>query len=394
MKVIVAHNRYSSAQPSGENSVVEQEIAALRRAGVGVVPFLRSSDEIGRMPPARRALLPLYPIYAAQAQRELAELCERERPDVMHLHNPYPLLSPWVIKTARRQGVAVVHTVHNYRHVCVAGTYFRDGKPCHDCAGLSWPAPAIRHGCYRGSRAQSAAMAAALAVHRKTWSQVNRFVALSPAVATFLGTLGIPAERTALKPNAVPDPGPHDTFGRGLLFAGRLAPEKGVDVLLRAWDVHPVGALGELRIAGDGPLRGLVAGHAAARADVVYLGKLEPDALRDEMRRCAAVVVPSLCDEVCPMIAIEALANGRPVLASDRGGLPWLVGRAGWLVEPSAAALSQALTHAAAPPPYLARVARRSYEERFEPKTVTRHLISIYSQAAAAVSCLRRPPRT
>jgi len=381
MKVIVAHNLYSSAQPSGENSVVAQEIGALRGEGFRVLPFLRSSDEIGRMPAAQRALLPLSPIYAARAQRELAELCRRERPDIMHLHNPYPLLSPWVVKTAHRHHVTVVQTVHNFRHVCVSGLYFRNGKTCKDCAGLTWAAPAVRYGCYRGSHAQSAVMATALAVHRGTWREVDRFIALTPMMASFLDSLGIPGERVAVRPNAVPDPGRHEIFGRGLLFAGRLVPEKGVEILLRAWGVHPVGALGELRIAGDGPLRRMVIEHTAARGDVTYLGKLEPAALRDEMRRAAAVVVPSLYDEICPMVAIEALANCRPVLAGDRGGLPWLVGRAGWVVEPSVEALARALAEAAAPPPYLGRVARRSYEERFEPKALTDHLIKIYEEA-------------
>jgi glycosyltransferase involved in cell wall biosynthesis len=381
MKVVVAHNLYSSAQPSGENTVVEQEIRWLRDEGVRVLPFLRSSDEIAGMRAAQRALLPLSPIYAARAQRELAELCRRERPDLLHLHNPYPLLSPWVVKTARRHGLAVVQTVHNYRHVCVSGAYFRDGRPCHECSGLAWAAPAIRHGCYRGSRSQSTAMAAALALHRKTWARVDRFIALSPVVAEFLGGFGIAADRITIKPNAVPDPGPHETFGRGLLFAGRLAREKGLDVLLRAWSSYPVGALGELRIAGEGPLRRTVADYAAARADIAHLGKLDAHGLREEMRRCAVVVVPSLYDEICPMVAIEALANGRPVLAADRGGLPWLVGNAGWVVEPSAEALTRALPQITAPPPYLAGVARRSYQERFEPKQATKKLMQIYELA-------------
>lgn len=380
MKVIIAHNLYSSAQPSGENSVVEHEIRALRDEGVQVLPFLRSSDEIGRMSPAQRALLPLSPVYAARAQRELAELCRRERPDVMHLHNPYPLLSPWVIKTAHRHGVAVVQTVHNFRHVCVSGVYFRDGDTCRDCAGLAFAAPAIRHGCYRGSRAQSTVMATALAVHRRTWLGVDRFIALTPAMSSFLGGLGIPSERIVVKPNAVADPGPHSERGSGLLFAGRLAPEKGLEVLLRAWAAHPVGTLGELRIAGDGPLRGLM----PSRPDITFLGRLDADGLHAEMRRSASVVVPSLFDEICPMIAIEALANSRPVLGSDRGGLPWLVGAAGWIVPPTVDALSRALPHAARADPSLAGLARRSYEERFEPKALTKRLITIYDEASIA----------
>jgi glycosyltransferase involved in cell wall biosynthesis len=123
---------------------------------------------------------------------------------------------------------------------------------------------------------------------------------------------------------------------------------------------------------------------AERRPDIRYLGPLEGPALRDEMRRCSSLVVPSLYEEICPMVAIEALANGRPVLASARGGLPWLVGAAGWVVEPTVEALARALPTAASPPPYLGALARQSYEERFETKAVTDRLIAVYHQAAAA----------
>src|SRR2546430_8965276 len=104
MKVVVAHNRYSSAQPSGENTVVDAEIAQLRAAGVEVVPFLRSSDEIGALPFAQKALLPLSPIVSPASARALRQVIEREKPDVLHLHNPYPLISPWIVRTAHARG--------------------------------------------------------------------------------------------------------------------------------------------------------------------------------------------------------------------------------------------------------------------------------------------------
>ncbi|GAB3993786.1 hypothetical protein GCM10029992_06370 [Glycomyces albus] len=141
MKIVIAHNRYSSAQPSGENTIVDYEIGALREAGVEVVPFLRSSDEIASLPAHRKAALAVSPIHAASAQRDLAALIERERPDLLHLHNPYPLLSPSVVRTAHRHGVKVVQTIHNYRHDCVNGLYFRDGHDCTDCHGKRWNAP-------------------------------------------------------------------------------------------------------------------------------------------------------------------------------------------------------------------------------------------------------------
>ncbi|HZM82805.1 MAG TPA: glycosyltransferase family 4 protein [Candidatus Limnocylindrales bacterium] len=389
MKVVVAHNLYSSAQPSGENTVVGQELEALLAAGIEVLPFLRSSDEIATMPAFRRALLPVSPVYAHAAQRELALLCRRERPDVLHLHNPYPLLSPWVVRTAQAHGVAVVQTVHNYRHVCVSGLHYRDGHTCHDCSGLAWAAPAVRHACYRGSAAQSAVMATALAVHRSTWKRVDRFVALTPKLAEFLRGIGIDEERIVVKPNAVPDPGRHSQRGQGFLFAGRLSAEKGVLELLAAWESLPSGSLGHLTFAGDGPLRCRISDFAASRADVHYAGKVGAPRLRELMRDAAAVVVPSTFDDICPLVAIEALANSRPVLGSDRGGLPFVIGPAGWIAPPSslAAALKTAYAQAAG----LTSAARSRYEELFEPAALTCRLITIYQQALSARLSRGRP---
>jgi glycosyltransferase involved in cell wall biosynthesis len=389
VKVLVAHNRYASAQPSGENSVVDAELHLLAEAGVHVVTYLRSSDEIPTLPPLRRASLPLSPIYAADAQRDLAALLARERPDVVHLHNPYPLLSPWVVRTARRYGVPVVQSVHNFRHSCVSGVFFRNGRPCHDCLNRTFALPAIRHGCYRGSRPQSAVMATALAVHRPTWRLVDRFFALTPAMSGYLGSLGVPDQRVVVKPNSVPDPGRHATVGDGFLFAGRLAPEKGLQLLLDAWVRHPDGALGPLRVAGEGPMREQVAAVAARRSDVELLGRLDPAAVRTAMRRAAAVVVPSTWDEVCPMVAIEALANARPLVVTARGGLPWLVGAgrpepAGWVTEPEVESLARVLARTRREAPALAPIARARYEAYFSPDVVLATLVDTYRSVAGA----------
>jgi glycosyltransferase involved in cell wall biosynthesis len=275
VKVIVAHNRYREAIPSGENVIVDTEIAQLTAAGVEVLPFQRSSDSIAAMPASQKALLPISPIYGRQAQRDLSALLTDHRPDVLHLHNPYPLLSPWVVKTAHAHGVPVVQTVHNYRQVCSSGLYFRDGHDCYDCRGKAFGWPAVVHKCYRGSSAQSALMATTLAVHRPTWKSVDRFIALTDRIAAHLHDYGIPDDRIVIKPNGLPDPGEPAPLGDGFLYGARLSPEKGLALLLDAWRRHPVGALGQLRIAGDGELRPLAEQAAADRADVTYLGVLD-----------------------------------------------------------------------------------------------------------------------
>jgi glycosyltransferase involved in cell wall biosynthesis len=382
MKVVIAHNRYRSDAPSGENVIVDLEIDQLTAAGVTVLPFQRESDDIPRLPLLQKALLPISPIYSPWSASALADLLRRERPDVLHLHNPYPLLSPWVVRTAHAAGVPVIQTVHNYRQVCAPGVYFRDGHNCVECQGKRFALPAIQHRCYRGSVAQSAIMATTLAVHRGTWWSVERYIALTDAIADHLRSYGITDQQIVVKPNSVEDPGPPPPAGSGLLFAARLSPEKGLGLLLEAWARHPEGSLGMLRIAGDGELRQLAVDQAATRSDIEYLGPLDRPGVRAAIRAAAVVAVPSLWHDVLPTMCLEAMANGRPVLGSTMGGIPYLVGDAGWTAPPTAdawaAALPKALTGAAE----LNTAARERYLTAFHPNVVTRRLINIYEDVA------------
>jgi len=277
----------------------------------------------------------------------------------------------------------MVQTVHNYRHDCAAGTYFRDGRICHDCHGRRFPTPAVVHACYRGSRAQSAVMAATLAAHRGTWRTVDRFLALSEAVAAFLRSLGIPADRITVKPNGVPDPGPPPAdHGEGFLFAGRMSAEKGLDLLLDAWSRHPDGALGPLRIAGDGEQRDLALTAAAGRDDVMYLGRLDPAAMRSAVRSAAVAVVPSRWDEPFGLVVVEALANGRPVLGTATGGIPDVIGDAGWVVPATADGLAAGLATAAAEAPARRPAARPRFEANFTEEGNLKRLLSVYHQVS------------
>jgi glycosyltransferase involved in cell wall biosynthesis len=384
VKVVVAHNRYREAIPSGENVIVDTEIAQLTAAGVEVVPFQRSSDSIAAMPAAEKALLPLSPIYGRAAQRDLREVLTAERPDVLHLHNPYPLLSPWVVRTAHQHGVPVIQTVHNYRQVCSSGLYFRDGHNCQDCRGKLLGFPAVQHRCYRGSAVQSALMATTLAVHRPTWRSVERFIALTDQIAAHLRDYGIPDERIVVKPNGLPDPGTPEPVGEGFLYGARLSPEKGLGLLLDAWQRHPDGSLGTLRIAGDGELRPLAEKAAAERGDVRYLGILDQAGMRAARRGSAVVIAPPTWNDVLPTVVLESMAAGRPVLGTAVGGIPYMIGTGpdagGWLVEPTPTALAEALPIARDRAAAVAPAARDRYLNHFHPDVLTPRLIDIYAE--------------
>jgi glycosyltransferase involved in cell wall biosynthesis len=338
------HNRYRSAQPSGENRVVEADIAALKSEGVEVFPYIRDSDEIEQFSAIRKAALAVRPLASPSDSIAFRRLLRTNRPHVVHLHNPYPLISPWIVRTAKAMDVPVVQTVHNYRHVCVNGIYFRDGHECTDCVGKRFPWPAVKNGCYRDSTLQSIPMAAALWAHRGTWQLVDRFLPVGEHVADHLRTFGIPVDRIVVRPNVVADPGEPKALGHGALYIGRLSEEKGIRLLLDAWRLSGMGAEHSLTIAGDGELRPLVDSAATADTSIRFLGLVPGDQVAALYHDAALVVVPSISQETDGLAAVVGMAAGRPILASDNTAMRRNVGpAAGWLVEPRSDRLAESL---------------------------------------------------
>lgn len=360
--------------------MVDTEIDQLRAAGVEVTPFLRSSDEIADFSVPQKAALAGSPIYGRAAQRDLSALLQAERPDVLHLHNPYPFLSPAVVRTAHRHGVPAVQTVHNFRHECVNALYFRDGGPCHDCRGKVFGTPAVVHGCYRGSRAQSLIMATTLAVHRGTWRSVDRFIALTEHIEAHLRSYGVAADQITVKPNSIPDPGTHEQVGEGFVFVGRLSQEKGLALLLDAWRRFPDRRLEKLTVVGDGPQRDLAVAAAAERADVEYVGPAPHEEIAARLREAKCLVTTSICDDVLPTVVIEALANARPVLTTDLGGPPHMIGSAGDVAAPDAESVAAGLQRMHDAAAGMTRVARERYLTHFAPEVVVSRQLEIYRQ--------------
>jgi glycosyltransferase involved in cell wall biosynthesis len=375
MRVLVVHNRYVSAVPSGENAVVDDEVAALRAAGVEVHTHIRSSDEIASFGAGQRAALAVRPLYSREDARAVEKVLRDKRFDVLHLHNPYPLISPYVVRVARRLGVPVVQTVHNYRHGCVAGSHYRDHHPCEDCLGTLTRWPGVAHGCYRGSRAQSLALTTAEVAHRGTWRGVAAYLALTEFAKAKLVAAGLPEERIVVRPNCAADPGEPTPPGEGLLFVGRLDEEKGAPLLYDAWSrVRHV------------PLTVVGSGRHVPPDGVRFLGPQPPDVVAAEMERCAAVAVPSVVYEGLPRVVVEAFARGRPVVATDVGPLPELVTPdVGWLAPPTPdglAAVLGSVTRDAA----RGAAARARYLARYTPERVLRQLMDVYEAVSGNAS--------
>ncbi|WP_267243809.1 glycosyltransferase [Streptomyces sp. PR69] len=392
MHVLVVHNRYASAQPSGENKVVDQEVALLRGAGHRVGVFERRSDDIAARSLLGKAAVPLLVPWNPAVRAELAARLRTERPDVVHIHNVFPLLSPAVLAACADAGVPAVATLHNYTQVCPPGTLQRDGRPCTECVG-SAPLPAVRHGCYRSSRLATVPLAVSLSVNRRRWwSGVERFFCISAAQRDVLVRAGMPSERLAVKHNFVPDPGVRRAgAGEQLLYLGRLAEAKGVRLLMAAWDeIAADGGVGvPLTVAGAGPLEREVAAWAADRDDVRYVGLYDPEECRQAIARSVAVVAPSTWLEAFGLVVVEAMAAGVPAVAAGHGAFVELVedGVTGLLHRPGEpASLASCLRRITAEPALgreMGRAARRRYERDFSPAIGLERLVEGYRTAIA-----------
>ncbi|MFE0136502.1 glycosyltransferase [Streptomyces sp. NPDC059037] len=393
MHVLVVHNRYSSAQPSGENVVVDQEVGLLRAAGHRVELFERRSDDIAGRSLAGKAALPLLVPWNPAVRKELAARLRASRPDVVHIHNVFPLLSPAVLAACADAGVPAVATLHNYTQVCPPGTLHRDGQACTECVGSKASLPAVRHGCYRNSRLATVPLAVSLTVNRRRWwSGVERFFCISAAQREVLVRSGMPAELLAVKHNFVPDTGARRTgAGDHVLFLGRLAEAKGVQLLMAAWDeIAAAGGVGvPLVLAGAGPLEREVTAWAAERDDVRYVGLLDPDQCRQALARSVAVVAPSMALETFGLVVAEAMAAGVPAVAAGHGAFVELVedGVTGLLHRPgeptSLASCLRRVTTEQARNQEMGQAARRRYEQRFSPAVGLERLLEEYRTAIA-----------
>ncbi|MFJ1762258.1 glycosyltransferase family 4 protein [Amycolatopsis sp. NPDC088138] len=389
MKVLVVHNRYRSEQPSGENNVVDAEVSLLAEGGHKVSLFERRSDDIAQMPLPRKAAVPLMVPWNPAVRKELAARLRASRPDVVHIHNTFPLLSPSVVAACADAGVPAVATLHNYTMVCPPGTLHRDGHICTECVGGS-PLPAVKHGCYRGSSAATLPMAAGMIANRRRWwTGVSRFFCISAAQRDLLVSAGMPGERMAVKHNFVTDPGVRRTGdGTHVLFLGRITEEKGVGLLMRAWD-RLGGALGvPLVIAGTGPMQDEVAGWANGRSDVSYVGLQNKAECRALTADAVAVVAPSTWLEAFGLVVVEAMAAGVPTVAAAHGAFPELVedGVTGVLHQPNdAASLADRLREVVGDRNReMGDAARVRYEKDFTPEVGLDRLISGYQAAIEA----------
>lgn len=333
MKILLIHNRYSRAAPGGEDVVVDAEQRLLESAGHQVVRYERSVDEVGAANPLD-LLATAWEMQGSQrTHRELGALIERERPNLAHVHNLFPLISPSAYEACHQAGLPLVQTVHNYRLSCAAATHYRAGDVCESCDGTKiWPA--VRHGCFR--RSHLATLPVALMQRRMHGRRilqhgVSRFLTLTEFARHRLLSLGIAAHRIAVRANfidlpaaAIPRDGQRLSSSPYAIFSGRLSEEKGVLTLLEAW--RGVAGLA-LKVLGDGRLRQRCQRFATEHnLPVEFLGNLPRVEALKVVAGASMQIVPSRWFEGMPLVILEAWALGVPVIAARLGGMAEMIG--------------------------------------------------------------------
>jgi glycosyltransferase involved in cell wall biosynthesis len=382
MRILVIHNRYQIR--GGEDECYEAEVSLLREKGHEVEVYEANNDRVAELGKLRLAA---DTVWSKEAYQAVEHQLQKQRPDVVHVQNFFPLISPSVYYAAKSQGVPVVQTLHNYRLLCPNALFFRDGKVCEDCLGQIIPYPGVMHGCYRENKVATAGVATMLSVHRamNTWNTtVNSYITLTEFARQKFIAGGIPAEKIVVKPNFVrPEPEPGSGSGGYALFVGRLSVEKGLDTLLAAWE-HLDNQI-PLKIVGDGPLADQVVAATKRLPLIEWLGRKPMAQVHELMGEAKFLIFPSKWYETFGRVAIEAFAKGTPVIAANIGAIAELVdsGRTGLHFCPGDATdLADKVKWVLANPEKLAQMrlqARSEFEAKYTADKNYQKLMEIYT---------------
>ncbi|MEM1333745.1 MAG: glycosyltransferase, partial [Actinomycetota bacterium] len=334
MRILQLHAGYRF--PAGEDTVVAAEAEVLRRGGHDVVQHVAHNPAT-----SRNAVRVLAKSLRNRSQHAaVTELIRAHRPDVAHLHNTWFALSTSVIDAVADTGTPLVMTIHNYRLGCLNSTLFRGDSVCTACVGRL-PIAGVLHGCYRDSRLLSAVAATEVASSRRrdVHDRVDRFVAPSRFMADRLVDIGVPTDRLVIKPHFTDDPGRRaapPSASSEVVFIGRLAPGKGLETLLRAWELFDSRSDAglHLTIIGDGPLAPTL--REAAPRGVHFGGWIAGDEVRRRLLGARAFVFPSEWYEPFGMVLLEAMSAGLPIVSTTASDAPRITAMPPELIAPGA----------------------------------------------------------
>lgn len=316
MKVLVIHNRYK--QQGGEDHCFKAEVDMLKSHGITVETMVFHNDDIHSW--ISMVKLSYASIFNIHAAKKIQLKIDYFQPDIIHVHNFFYIISPSVFWTAKRNGIPVVFTVHNYRLICSGALLMRDNQVCELCIQKKFPIHGVKYKCHRGSAIQTAQLTFLTGIHKVmgTWThKVDRYIALTAFAKQKLLSSGLKLKDSQLviKPNFCADHGftAFETRGDHYLFIGRLSHEKGLHILLEALKLKDF----KLKIVGSGPMEDRVKQCVSEHRNLTYLGQMPNEAVKKELKMAKALLFPSTWYEGMPMTILEAYSTGTPVISTD-----------------------------------------------------------------------------
>jgi glycosyltransferase involved in cell wall biosynthesis len=329
-------------------------------------------------------------IHSGTLNRQLEQLILATRPDVAHIHNLFPLMSPSILTVLQKHKIPIVMTLHNFRPLCLNGMFLlKTNQVCEKCK-QGWFWQGIFHKCYRNSLLQSIGMAIPQTIHRKLGTYIRKvdlFIALNQFSRQKYIEAGFPGDKITVLPHFLP-PRLEDLDNRQenyAVFIGRLSEEKGIHTLLTAFEKMPHL---RLKILGKGPLeehfKQLITAQNLQNIEV--MGFIDGERKEEILRKAMFLVFSSQCYENMPYTILESFANGIPVVASRIGGLKELIhdGETGLLFEPgNVEDLIQKISSLIDNEALLARMrlkARQVAQERFSEALGYQNIIEAYQK--------------
>lgn len=393
MKILVVHNLHRSGSASGDDQVFKNETRLLEDNGINVIKYTVTNDKFDQVGIAGKIFMTGGMLWSFQNYKKIAEIIKKERPDIMHVHTFFPLLSPSILYAARRNGVKVVATLHDTRFVCPCATSLRNDQICNLCGDGKY-FRMVRYGCFKGSRLMSAIVASVFKYHRfrrSFYKYIDKYICLNDQQIELLKKTGFSTDKIVKKYNFVAD-GAAETIcslkeytlpPRFAVFYGRIGEEKGIRVLQKAWDRLPDIPL---VVMGGGPLENEFSDWAKNKKNIFYLGYVPHEKCMTIAQKAEFALMPSIWYEGCSMVAVETESLGIPLIATDIGFLKEAV-RDGYngikfplRDSDKLREVAEKLWKDSKAARIMGKHAREDYEEKYRPEDNLKQLLEIYQE--------------
>lgn len=390
MKILILHNLHRTGSASGDDIVFKKEKELLKSHGHDVIGLNPSNDQFNKSNFFQKALIALQAPWSFSSFKKVKEIISKEKPDIVHIHNIFPFLSPSMYYAANAAQTSVIQTLHDFRFLCPMAFFMRGGVICEECKHGS-SLRSIRYGCFKDSFVQTIPVALMIELHRKLNTfkkKIDHYICLTESQKEIYLSAGFDDNKISIKPNFIEDTSAtnENILGEYAVFIGRIGEEKGVKPLINAWKYLQDF---QLKIVGDGPKLGEYKKYAdnLGLKSIEFMGYKEHNECMAILDKARFLIMPSIWYETFGLTIVEAFSHKKPVVASRLGAMADIVddGRTGLLFKAGGPEdMAKKVKWLWDDPEKCIQMgenARKEYEERYTPEINYESLMNIYNEA-------------